>query len=302
MEVGAGLSGLLDRNVQVPALRPAPQQRNRIVATFSPLPDEPFEKTGPAIQPVFQQAGFAPEILVRAPGGPFRLDRVTINHSGPYEVFGLSEKLYDGATKHAATRKEIEKFIHVVEQVSGVLTDQSAPKGWFSKKRGSSGIMTKPTFPQYDKTVEEAAALAHKYATYIAGLPPYQRHVLVEVHGVAVEAEELVDFAEFVGFPPGYKHDTWFHPGLATAMSTTKDKISFMILSVPLCPTPEIVYDNLVDAAKRAVMEFGGVIQVNEKLAQQVIVGWKNLLAPIGFVPGEEELPELFPLANPPAR
>lgn len=288
------MTGLLQRNLikeEEPVVR---AQRNRLVCNFSPLPPQDFPKLIGAIQPLFQQAGFAPHILVRPDASVVRFEEVSLTYNGPCVGLALAHALYSPGQSREAIEQGIDAFVSMCSSVSEQLDELVRPKGWFGLRRTSSEV-TKPVLPGFDKTREQAANLAMRYASFLKNLPKYQRAVEIFIDGSEVDADELTDFLDFMGFPAKpVRPGIWYDEDTCAVMALGRGGGRFVLPCVPRTPNPEAVLENLQDAARRFCMEFGGSVQEQDS-AERTIAGWVAVLAQIHFKPGDCEIREFFP-------
>ena len=288
------MAGLLQRNLvkgDEPLVR---AQRNRLVGSFSPLPNEPFPKLMSVVQPLFQQAGFAPEILVRPDAQALHFNEVGISYTGPCSALALAVPLYKPGAARETIEQGIDGFITLCSRVAEALDELARPRGWFGIRR-VSGEVPQPVLPGFDKTREQAANLAMRYASFIKNLPRYQRSVEIFIDGGDASPDELADFLDFMGFPPKpAARNMWYDEDTCAALVLGQGGARFVLPCVPRTPNPEAVFQNLEDAARRFSMEFGGTVQ-EQDTAERVIAGWVAVLQHIHFKPGDCEVREFFP-------
>ena len=293
------MTGLLQKNVKPSKRGAVPYGRNRLVGTFSRLPEEDFSKTSQLIQPIFQQMGFAPLLLIRPVGTDEHFRHISINHAGSYAALAFARVLYIPGERRGLSEPEIDSFITLCARVAETLDNQLRPRGgWFGRKRESSVTLAQPVMPIFDKTREQAMNLSWRYSAFLNNLPNYQRSVEVHVDDLDVNQDELDDFLEFVGFPKDpIQEGVWYDPETDATLRLLPGKAVFEIASVPRTPEAETVFANIRESAKRMAGEFGARMTDNEAVSRQVILGWKNILAQIGFQTGDEEVREFFPHA-----
>lgn len=292
------MTGLLHKGIKPIKRTAIPAARNRLVGTFSRLPEEDFSKTAQQIQPIFQQMGFAPLLLIRATATDERFRHISINHSGSYAALAFARVLFLPGERRGLSEPEIDSFITLCARVAETLDNQLRPRGgWFGRKRESSVTLAQPVMPIFDKTREQAMNLSWRYSAFLNNLPNYQRSVDVHVENLDdVSEDELEDFLEFVGFPKDQAEaGVWLDPETGVTLRLLPGKAVLEIPSVPRTPDAETVFANMRESAKRMAGEFGARMVDNETVSRQVILGWKNILAQIGFQTGDEEVREFFP-------
>lgn len=288
------VDGLLKRNLVLPERPLVPADRNRLLAHYPNLPPGSFAKVEKCIQPVFQAAGRAPILLIQ-PNETERFHQVSINFTGDFHALALARKLYSPHESRESAEQEIDAFISICGKVSEAFDEFQKPKSWLSRLSGSTAAVRQPILPRFNRTREQAASLAWRYGAFLKNLPRYQRSVEVVIAGSEAQPEELADWLEFAGFPTEpVATNTWYDSLTCVVLKLLPDRVSFMMPMVPRTPYPELVYDNMADAAKRFSLEFGGKLYSQEK-ADRIVRGWKSVLKQIEMSPGEEEVCEFFP-------
>jgi hypothetical protein len=251
-----------------------------------------------AIQPLFQQRGYAPLMFIR-PGleedNSIPFQPVTVNHESPLSVLLLARPLVMPGERRGLSEQEIDAFISLCSEASLALDEAAKPKGWFARRRSTSSIVQKPSLPIFDKTREQAVNLAFQYTSLLGNLPNYRRAVRVAAAGLDAHADEMEDFLEFVGFDPQpVAEGTWYEPSICALFQLQGENAWLTLPQIARTPQPETVYENIGDAMRRFAMEFGGEFRDDEQ-NERVIRGWSNLLAKVKLAPGDEEARELFP-------
>lgn len=291
------MSKLLFRSIPEASQAPIPCLRNRIAAQFPALTGGEFQDVARVIQPIFQAAGFAPEILLRAADGTGRYRPANVNATGPFGGIALAQVLYDPLTRQATGPAEMERFLGIVNKASAALAEGDQKKGWFGKRRSSAETAIRAV-PALDKAPEAALAQAAAWGQFFRTLPDYQRTLRLGVTGApAVGEDELQDFAEYVGYGEPAFPGLWYDARCCTILMMNGSEFSLSLPCLPRTPLPDQTYENLTDVAKRFVMEFGGRLEQDANLAAQMIIGWKNVLARVSLAPGDEEAREFFPFS-----
>ncbi len=271
-----------------------PAGRNRYAGSFSPMPEGEFGPLADLIQPVFQEVGYAPILLGRYPGGPPFYREIKISHQASINALALAHPLYDERTKTIADAAKLEEFEGLCNKIADIITNYVSPKGWFGKRKSSSSVMAKPVFVQYNLPRAQAAAIASAFAGFMANLPRYERAVRVKIAAVDAEPEEFEEFLDFAGFPEAIAEGVWYEKKLGVLAKLSSDVLTLSIPCVPRTIAPDIVYNNLLEVARRFTLEFGGVIQNDRERAAQVMVGWKNVLSKVNLISGDDESRDLF--------
>jgi hypothetical protein len=270
-------------------------RRNRLLAFLPCEAVGDFEKVAAVLQPIFQRVGYALPIHVRTLLNPETLKPVNINYKGPIKEVVLGLALYSGVARKGATAEEVDQFVAMVTELADSLTDLIMPKSWFGRK-SSTGNIARPLMPRLEPNREQALATAARLQQYINALPAFQRHVTVSVAGAHISEDELNDFAEFVEIGQRVRPNAWADRELGSWMSYDKEVLTLALLSIPATWKPEQLFDEILEIGRRFQIEYGGILTCDEGLSRQVILGWRNVLAPIGFQPGDEEARDIFPL------